>query len=152
MATRSDKKFGVKVWVKTQDKDIFRSHCFQYHLSMMFVGEKYLTTALKDFPDNQIDEIVEGRLDKYNKMNSKKDSYEVLGINLTNTYWQKLAFFAVRYRTSVAKIGSCIFDYCLSSYELRGLEEEYGLVFNYNRKKRFEGKTREDLNERTSDY
>lgn len=150
--TRSDKKFNVKVWVPTQDKDIFRSHCFKYHLSMMFVGEKYLTTCLKDFPDAQIEQIIERHLDTYTFLNSKKDGFEVLGIRITNPYWQKLAYFAVRYRTSVAKIGSCLFEYCLGAYELRGIEEEYGLTFTYNKRLRYKDKTREDINERTSDY
>lgn len=148
--TRSDKKFGVKVWVKTQDKDIFRTHCFQYHLSMMFVGEKYIITCLKDMSDAEIEKIIEARLDKFNRIKSERDGYEVLGIKITNDYWQKLAYFAVRYRTSVAKIGSCIFDYGLTSYELRGVEEEYGLTFSYNRKKRFQGKSLSDG--RLSDY
>lgn len=149
--TRSDKKFNVKVWVKSQDKDIFRSHCFEYHLSMMFVAEKYLIVCLRDFSDAKLNKIIEDNLEMYQALNSKKDGFEALGLRLTNDYWQKLAYFAVRYKTSVAKIGSCLFNYCLSSYELQ-IEEEFGLVFSHNKKKRYRGLTREDINERTSDY
>lgn len=148
--TRSDKKFGVKLWVKTQDKLIFRSHCFEYHLSMMFVGEQYLITCLDDLHDAKIKTIIEERLGRFEKLKSKKDKHEVLGIRVTNKYWQKLAFFAVMYNTSVAKIASCIFDFALSSYEVRFIEAEFGLTFAYNRKTRFEGRTHN--NERLSDY
>jgi hypothetical protein len=147
---RSDKKFGVKVWIKSHDKDIFRTHCFNHHLSMMFVAEKYVITCLADFPDKKLEEIIETHLDKFNSINSTKDGYEPLGFRLINEYWQKLAFFAVKYKTSVVKVASCIFEYCLSAYELRGIEEEYGLTFSFNRKKRFENKSFEDG--RLSDY
>jgi hypothetical protein len=150
--TRSDKKFGVKVWVKTQDKLLFRSHCFQYHLSMMFVGEKYLITCLKEFPDSQLEYIIDRNLSTYTKFNSTRDGYETLGIHLTNEHWQKLAYFAVRYRTTVAKVASCLFEYCIGAYEVRGIEEEYGLTFNDNKRKRYKEKSREDINERVSDY
>jgi hypothetical protein len=149
---RSDKKFGVKVWVKSQDKDLFRTHCFEYHLSMMFVAEKYLTTCLDEFSDAKLYSIIEKRLDKYLHMKSTRDEYEVLGLKLTNNYWQKLAYFAVRYKTSVAKIASCLFEYCLSAYEIRGIEEKYGLVFNYNRRKNLKTRSMEDLDTRVSDY
>jgi hypothetical protein len=149
--TRNDKKFPVKVWVKEQDKTLFRRHCFEFHLSMMFVGEQYLRTALTEFPDKQIEEIIESRLEKFYKMNSQRDNYEVIGIHLHNNPWQKLAYFAVMYKTSVAKVASCIFDYCLSSYELQ-IEEEFGLQFNENRKKRMKELGTESRYERTSDY
>ena len=149
---RNDKKFQINVWVKKQDKDIFHRHCFEYHLSMMFVGEKYLITALTEFPDKQIENIINDNLETFNKLNSKKDGFEVLGIRITNNYWQKLAYFAVMYRTTVAKVASCMFNYCLSSYELKWVEEEYGLVFKQNNRKRFNNVTRKDLNERASDY
>lgn len=148
--TRSDKKFGVKLWVKTQDKAVFRSHCFNYHLSMMFVGEKYLITCLNELPDHKLKTIIEERLNRFTNINSKRDKYETLGVRVVNSYWQKLAYFAVMYNTSIAKIASCIFDYALSSYEVRSVEEKYGLTFAYNRKKRFEGRTYD--NERLSDY
>lgn len=149
--TRSDKKFNIKVWVPSQDKDLFRSHCMEYHLSMMFVAEKYLIVCLREFSDPKLNQIIETNLESFNKMNSKSDGYEPLGIRLTNEYWQKLGYFAIRYKTSVAKIASCLFIYCLSSYELK-IEEEFGLVFKDNKRKRYKGLSREDINERTSDY
>ena len=109
VTTRSDKKFGVKLWVPAISKDLFRSRCFEYHLSMMFVGERYLTTLLDETSDEYLDYIIHARLDRFLNLKSQRDGYEILGIRLTNDYWQKLAYFAVRYRTSVAKIASCFF-------------------------------------------
>lgn len=152
MKVRVDKKFEVKVWVKQQDKDIFRMHCFQYHLSMMSVAEKYLKVILSELPDKAIEDVIESRLEKFLRMKSKRDNYEVLGFNLTNAYWQKLAYFAVMYKTTVAKIGSCLFDYAISAYEVQGIEEEIGLEFNQNRKKRVRELGRESFLDRTSDY
>lgn len=148
--TRSDKKFGVKVWVKTIEKDLFRTHCFRYHLSMMFVAEKYVKTCLEDLPDVKLEEIIEARFEEFNSMGKSEYDYEVLGFKIKNEYWQKLAYFAVLYKTSVAKIASCIFDYALESYELRNVEEQHGLTFTYNKKRRFAGRTHNT--ERMSDY
>lgn len=145
---RSDKKFPVKVWVKKQDKNLFRLNCFKYHLSMMFVGEKYLTTCLNDFHDDKLKNIIEDRLTFFYKMNSRRDNYETIGIKLTNKYWQKLAYFAVMYDTTVSKVSSCLFDYCLSAYELRGIEEQHGLNFVQDKS----STNRQKFDKRTSDY
>lgn len=124
---RSDKKFGVKVWIKKHNKNIFRQNCMKYHLSMMFVGEKYLRICLDDFSIEQLDLIINERLQKVISINPNRDGYDQIGIRLTNDYWQKLAYFAVRYDTSVVKIATCIFDYALSAYEVKLVEDNYGL-------------------------
>jgi hypothetical protein len=148
--TRSDKKFNVKLWTTTQDKKLFRKHCTDYHLSMMFVAEKYMKTCLDEFPDTKLDEIISIYLGKFRVLNKSNEKYEPIGVRLTNNYWQKIAHFAILHDSTVSKVSSCLFEYCLNAYELQGIEEQHGLTFAYNRKKRFEGRSFEDG--RLSDY
>lgn len=147
---RNDKKFGVKVWIQSQDKDIFRMNCLRNHLSMMFVGEKYLTACLDDLTDEQIDRIIESHLEKYGRLNTKRDRYEPLGIRITDNYWQKLGFFAIRYKTSIAKIATCIFAYSLLSYELNIIHEKFGLNFKEKKRNKI-NMTYDEFSERVSD-
>ena len=133
---RSDKKFLVKVWISESRKKLFRTHCFEHHLSMMFVGEKLLAKALHDLDDSQIRTIIDERLMMYKSIVSTKDNYEVLGIKITNNYWQRLAYFAVYYDTSVAKIGSCIFDYAIQAYEMREVWRLFGMEFKRKKGKK----------------
>jgi hypothetical protein len=150
MKRKSSKKFLVKVWVPIQNKAIFRGHCMEYHLSMMFVGEKYLTKSLEQFSDERISLMLEDRLPIYNKLNKESDLFEPLGIRITNDYWQKLAYFAVTYHTTVAKVASVLFEYAIGAYEFKEVFQEYGLEIN--RKKVYSGVTVDDRDERLSDY
>jgi hypothetical protein len=150
MKRRSNKKFLVKVWVPIQNKSIFRTHCMEYHLSMMFVGEKYLTRSLDQFSDEKISLLIEDRLPVYNKLNKEHDLFEPLGIRVTNEYWQKLAWFAITYHSTVAKIGSVLFENAIGAYEFKEIFEEYGLEIN--RKKVASGVTLYNRDERLSDY
>lgn len=150
MKRKSSKKFLVKVWVPIQNKAIFRSHCMEYHLSMMFVGEKYLTKSLDQFSDEKISLLLEDRLPIYNNMNKCKEVFEPLGIRVTNDYWQKLAFFAINYHSTVAKVGSVLFEHAIGAYEFKEVFQEYGLEIN--RKKVVSGVTIYDRDERLSDY
>jgi hypothetical protein len=150
MKRRSNKKFLVKVWVPIQNKAIFRTHCMEYHLSMMFVGEKYLTKSLDKFSDEQISLLLEDRLVVYNKLNKGKELFEPLGIRVTNDYWQKLAWFAVTYHSTVAKVASVLFENAIGAYEFKEIFDEYGLEIN--RKKVANGVTIYDRDERLSDY
>lgn len=118
---RSDKKYNIKVWVQKQNKDIFRTHCYKMHLSMMKVGEMYLTTCLEDMSDVSLKTIIDDKLDSFYKLSLRKEKYEVVGIHLKDEHWQRIAFLAVTYNTSVAKIASCLFDYSLRSYEIRSV-------------------------------
>lgn len=148
---RSDKKFGVKVWVQSVNKDLFRSHCLRYHLSMMFVAEKYIEACLKDLSDYELENIIDSRINVFNQMKSSRIDFEPIGLKVTNDYWQKLGYFAIKYKTSIVKISSCIFDYSLTAYELRGMEEEYGLTFDNKKKNKKVNRDYLDLHERLSD-
>lgn len=149
MKTRADKKFNINLWVPKTDKDIFRLHCFEHHVSMMFIGEKYLTICLDAFNDPKLDDIIEANHDEF--LGSLQDSHEKLGIRVTNKYWQKLAYFAVRYHSTVAKIASCIFNYGLGAVELQNVQREYGLEFTRTRRDRFKGNVNQ-MDERLSDW
>lgn len=148
--TRSDKKFLVKVWVPIQNKAMFRAHCMEYHLSMMFVGEKYLTRSMDEFSDKKISLMLEDRLHVFSDLSGGQNVYTPLGIRVTNKYWQKMAYFAVTYHTSIAKVGSVLFEHALGAYEFKEVFEEHGL--NFKRGKVPVGVTIYDRDERLSDF
>lgn len=151
MATRSDKKFLVKLWVRTSKKTIFRMHCVQHHVSMMKIGEEYVKKALAEFNDSKIREIIDANHPTFISMKSTKDDYETLGIRLINDYWQKLGYFAVMYKTSVSKIASCIFEYSLSAYEMRDIFETHGLTFKKKKIKKKDKLLLSDFHNRLSE-
>lgn len=148
--TRSDKKFLVKIWIPSHNKAIFRTRCMEYHLSMMFVGEKYLTKYLDITNDEEISLLIEDRIEEYNNMSKNDYLYENIGIRITNEYWQKLAWFAITYHSTISKIGSVIFNKSLTKFELNGVYEQYGLSFNKQMK--LYGTTLQERKERISDY
>lgn len=118
---------------------------------MMFVAEKYIEACLKDLSDYELENIIDSRLNAFNQMKSFKIGFEPIGLKVTNDNWQKLGYFAIKYKTSIVKISSCIFDYSLTAYELRGIEEEYGLTFDNKKKNKKVRRDYKDLHERLSD-
>lgn len=146
---RNDKKFPVKLWISSSRKKSFRLSCVEYHLSMMFVGEEFIVRALKDLSDSKIHEIITERINTFIRVRKATEEYNVLGIRLTNIWWQKLGYFAVYYDTSISKVASCIFDYASQAYELKTVYKQYG---TYTKKKRKKGMSGENFNERLSDY
>ena len=121
----------------------------KHHLSMRFIAEKYLIRCLEDLNDDRLDEIIEDKLTHYITIKNLGGNYEVIGTGLVNAYWQKIAYFAVKHHTSVAKIATCLFDYSLTAYELKFVFEEHGLSF---KEKKVKGTSRQNFNERVSDY
>jgi hypothetical protein len=115
---------------------------------MMFVGEQFIVRCLGDLSDVLIHEIISSRLESLT-MRRNDEAVTVLGIRLTNIWWQKLAYFAVYYDTSVTKIASCLFDYASEAYELKTVYKEYG---TYTKKKKKKGMSLQNFQERLSDY
>lgn len=131
---RSDKKFAVKVWIKKQNKKIFRMHCVEYHISMMSMTELMIKKCLDEFKEPVIDKILHERLNQFTNLKLERDEYTIIGTRVTNKYWQRLGYFAVKYDTSIAKIASCIFDYARTNFNIIQLGEKHGTVFKPDKK------------------
>lgn len=115
---------------------------------MSKVGRIFITKCLNDYTDSILKKIIKERLGKFLRLNSKEENYSLIGIRVTNDYWQKLGYFAVYFNCSISKIATCLFDFCLDSYEMQKVWVEYGLTFN---KKKYRG-DRDTMEDRLSDY
>lgn len=117
---------------------------------MMFVAEQLILESLNNYTDTKLDSIIKERLVNFSQLNTKRDGYEPLGFKIKNDKWQKLAYFAVRYHTSIAKVASCLFEYARTNYELRTVLDRDGLTIK-KKKEKVKG-PRSILDKRLSDY
>ncbi|HLO11598.1 MAG TPA: hypothetical protein VK190_05015 [Pseudoneobacillus sp.] len=118
---RADKKFMVKVWVNSNTKSNFKALCISKHMSMSDLGSLMVIEAIDNFAEKRIEDALEERLKGYNRLNFSKEGYEIIAILLTDKHWQKLGNYAVIFNTSVAKVGTALFNYFLQTDEMRRL-------------------------------
>lgn len=117
--TRSDKKYLVKVWCTAINKKAFKSLCMSKHLSMLDVGSQIIVRILDQLSDTKMQSIINENLIKVKDISLKDEQYELIGFKFTDIYWQKMAYYAVMFDTSIVKIATCIFNYSIASGELR---------------------------------